>query len=88
MYRIAMIYDSFPAWSDISCGCFYDELAPIPIHLLELFPPALRSLLVGFTYQFGNLASAIIKAVISQRFLRPPPRPRKTAWTWKDTYQL
>jgi SHS family lactate transporter-like MFS transporter len=48
---------------------------PIPIHLLELSPPALRSLLVGFTYQLGNLASAAsatIQAVIGKRFPLPP----------------
>jgi SHS family lactate transporter-like MFS transporter len=48
---------------------------PIPIHLLELSPPALRSLLVGFTYQLGNLASsasATIQAIIAERFPLPP----------------
>ncbi|OJD19648.1 hypothetical protein AJ78_00380 [Emergomyces pasteurianus Ep9510] len=30
---------------------------PIPIYLLELTPQALRSLIVGFTYQMGNMAS-------------------------------
>lgn len=47
---------------------------PIPIHLIELSPPALRSLLVGFTYQLGNLASsasATIQAIIAERFPLP-----------------
>jgi SHS family lactate transporter-like MFS transporter len=42
---------------------------------MELSPPALRSLLVGLTYQLGNLvsaASATIQAVIGQRYPLPP----------------
>lgn len=52
-----------------------NHIGPIPIHLLELSPPALRSLLVGFTYQLGNLASsasATIQAIIAERFPLPP----------------
>lgn len=48
---------------------------PIPVHLLELSPPALRTLIVGLTYQLGNLASsasATIQAVIGERFPLPP----------------
>jgi SHS family lactate transporter-like MFS transporter len=48
---------------------------PIPIHLLELCPNALRSLMVGLTYQLGNLASsasATIQSVIGERFPLPP----------------
>ncbi len=48
---------------------------PIPIHLIELSPPALRTLLVGLTYQLGNLASAAsatIQAVIGERYPLPP----------------
>jgi SHS family lactate transporter-like MFS transporter len=48
---------------------------PIPIHLIELSPPALRSLTVGLTYQLGNLASsasATIESVIGERFPLPP----------------
>jgi MFS transporter, SHS family, lactate transporter len=44
---------------------------PIPIHLSELSPPALRATLVGLTYQLGNLASsasATIQAEIGQRY--------------------
>lgn len=47
---------------------------PIAIHLMELSPPALRSLLVGLTYQLGNLASsasATIQAIIGERFPLP-----------------
>lgn len=48
---------------------------PIPVHLIELSPPALRSLFYGFTYQLGNLASsasATIEATIGERFPLPP----------------
>ncbi|KAI1821063.1 carboxylic acid transporter [Xylaria intraflava] len=48
---------------------------PIPIHLSELSPPALRSTIVGLTYQLGNLgssASATIQATIGERFPLPP----------------
>ncbi|KAI6834678.1 sugar transporter family protein, partial [Hortaea werneckii] len=48
---------------------------PIPVHLIEMSPPALRSLIMGLTYQLGNLASsasATIQAVIGERFPLPP----------------
>ena len=48
---------------------------PIPIHLIELSPPTLRSLLVGLTYQMGNLASsasATIQSTIGERYPLPP----------------
>jgi SHS family lactate transporter-like MFS transporter len=48
---------------------------PMPIHLLELSPIALRSLMVGLTYQLGNLgssASATIQSIIGERFPLPP----------------
>ncbi|KAJ5797627.1 uncharacterized protein N7503_006923 [Penicillium pulvis] len=47
---------------------------PMPIHLLELSPIALRSLMVGLTYQLGNLgssASATIQSIIGERFPLP-----------------
>ncbi|CRG91598.1 Carboxylic acid transporter protein homolog [Talaromyces islandicus] len=46
-------------------------LGPIPIHLLELSPQAIRSLIVGLVYQLGNLAASAtptIQALIGQRF--------------------
>lgn len=49
---------------------------PIPIHLSELSPPALKTTVVGFTYQLGNLASsasATIQGIIGERF---PISPR------------
>ncbi|KAJ5153356.1 uncharacterized protein N7482_009834 [Penicillium canariense] len=48
---------------------------PMPIHLLELSPIALRSLMVGLTYQLGNLgssASATIQSIIGERYPLPP----------------
>ncbi len=50
---------------------------PIPIHLIELSPPALRTLTVGLTYQLGNLASsasATIQAIIGERYPLPPTK--------------
>ncbi|EGC41381.1 sugar transporter [Histoplasma capsulatum var. duboisii H88] len=47
---------------------------PIPIHLSELTPPALRGLMVGFTYQLGNMvssASATIQSVLGEKFPLP-----------------
>ncbi|KAJ4366101.1 hypothetical protein N0V83_007736 [Neocucurbitaria cava] len=48
---------------------------PIPIHLMELSPTALRATTVGLTYQLGNLASsasATIQAIIGERYPLPP----------------
>lgn len=48
---------------------------PIPIHLSELSPEALRVTAVGLTYQLGNLASsaaATIQAIIGERFPLEP----------------
>lgn len=48
---------------------------PIPVHLVELSPPALRTLFYGATYQLGNLASSAsstIEATIGERFPLPP----------------
>lgn len=46
----------------------------IPIHLVELSPPQMRALVVGLTYQLGNLASsasATIQGVIGERYPLP-----------------
>lgn len=54
--------------------CVGGVWGPIPIHLMEINPPTLRTLLVGFTYQLGNLvssASATIQAVIGERYPLP-----------------
>ncbi|KAL2794572.1 major facilitator superfamily domain-containing protein [Aspergillus keveii] len=47
---------------------------PIPIHLMELSPDALRTMVLGLTYQLGNLASsasATIQAIIGERYPLP-----------------
>lgn len=47
---------------------------PIPIHLVELSPPQMRALVVGLTYQLGNLASsasATIQGIIGERYPLP-----------------
>lgn len=54
--------------------CVGGVWGPIPIYLMEVNPPALRTLLVGFTYQLGNLvssASATIQATIGERYPLP-----------------
>jgi len=48
---------------------------PIPIYLIELSPPDLRTLAVGLTYQLGNLASsasATMQGTIGERFPLAP----------------
>lgn len=48
---------------------------PIPIHLSEHSPLALRTTAVGLTYQLGNLessASATIQGIIGEQFPLPP----------------
>ncbi|KFY91403.1 hypothetical protein V498_05487 [Pseudogymnoascus sp. VKM F-4517 (FW-2822)] len=65
----------------LAASAFFEQFfvlgiwGPVAIHLMELSPPALRSLLVGLTYQLGNLvssASATIQAVIGERYPLPP----------------
>ena len=46
----------------------------VPIHLLELSPPGMRTVVVGTSYQLGNLissASSTIEATIGGRFPLP-----------------
>lgn len=54
---------------------------PIPIYLMELSPVALRTTVIGLTYQLGNLASsasATIQAIIGEQFpLSPGPTGEK-----------
>ncbi|EGE06380.1 carboxylic acid transporter [Trichophyton equinum CBS 127.97] len=65
----ALIASSF--WQQWFIGGVW---GPIPIYLSELSPQTLRGLLVGLTYQLGNLASsasATIQAIIGERFPLP-----------------
>jgi len=60
-------------------ACVQGAWGVIPIHLMELSPPAFRSFVVGTTYQLGNLvssASSTIEATTGERF---PLAPLKTA---------
>ncbi|KAK5163579.1 uncharacterized protein LTR77_010528 [Saxophila tyrrhenica] len=70
-----------PRNMDLVATVFFEQLCvggvwgPIPIYLVEVNPPTLRTLLVGFTYQLGNLvssASATIQATIGERYPLPP----------------
>lgn len=48
---------------------------PIPVYLIELAPSHLRSLIVGLTYQLGNLASSAsstIESTIGERYPLAP----------------
>ncbi|CAG8097883.1 unnamed protein product [Penicillium salamii] len=72
-----------PRNMSLAASAFFEQFfvggvwGPMPIHLLELSPNALRSLMVGLTYQLGNLgssASATIQSIIGERFpLVPGP---------------
>ena len=68
---------------NLVASCFFEQVfvggvwGPIPIHLIELAPPGLRTLVVGLTYQLGNLASsasATIESTIGERFPLPPAK--------------
>lgn len=68
---------------NLVAACFFQQFfvggvwGPIPIHLIELAPPGLRTLVVGLTYQLGNLASsasATIQSVIGERYPLPPAK--------------
>lgn len=72
---------TIPHNMSLTASAFFEQFfvggvwGPMPIHLLELCPPALRTFMVGFTYQLGNLgssASATIQAIIGNRFPLPP----------------
>lgn len=52
----------------------------IPIHLMELSPPSMRTFVVGTAYQLGNLASSAsstIEATMGQQFPIGTPEPGK-----------
>ena len=70
----------FPRNYSLIASTFFEQFfvggvwGPIPVHLIELSPPHLRTLFYSFTYQLGNLASAAsstIEAKIGQRFPLP-----------------
>lgn len=66
---------------DLVAAAFFEQFfvggvwGPMPIHLMEVSPPELRTLMVGFTYQLGNLASsasATIQATMGYHYPLPP----------------
>lgn len=72
---------TLPRDMSLIAGAFFEQFfagavwGPIPIHLLELAPFALRTSMMGLTYQLGNLASsacATIQSVIGERYPLPP----------------
>jgi SHS family lactate transporter-like MFS transporter len=72
-----------PRSMSLTASAFFQQffvggvLGPIPIHLLELSPQAIRSLIVGLVYQLGNLAASAtptIQAVIGEKFPLPPAK--------------
>lgn len=74
----AMIYPwAYSRSSAINAGAFFLQAGVqgawgvVPIYLSELSPPAYRSLVVGLSYQLGNLASSAsstIESTIGERF--------------------
>ena len=69
-----------PRDMSLTAGAFFEQFfagavwGPIPIHLLELAPLALRTSMMGLTYQLGNLAAsacATIQSVIGERYPLP-----------------
>ena len=70
----------FPRDLKLIASTFFEQFfvggvwGPIPVHLIELSPPHVRTLFYSFTYQLGNLASAAsatIEATIGERFPLP-----------------
>lgn len=78
----ALIYPySYTSSSAVIAAAFFEQFCVqgawgvIPIHLMELSPPAFRTFVVGTSYQLGNLASSAsstIEATIGARFPLPP----------------
>lgn len=55
--------------------CVQGAWGVVPIHLMELSPGSFRTMVVGTSYQLGNLASSAsstIEATIGERFPLPP----------------
>lgn len=70
----------FPRDNTLIASTFFEQVfvggvwGPIPVHLIELSPPHVRTLFYSLTYQLGNLASsasATIEATIGERFPLP-----------------
>lgn len=72
-----------PRSEKLIASAFFQQFAigwvfgPVPVHLTEMAPPALRSTVMGLTYQLGNLASSAsvtIQTTIGERFPLPPDK--------------
>ncbi|OJJ48572.1 hypothetical protein ASPZODRAFT_130643 [Penicilliopsis zonata CBS 506.65] len=70
----------YPRNLSLIASCFWEQFCvggvwgPIPIHLMELSPKPIRSLLLGLGYQLGNLASSAsvtIETTIGDRYPLP-----------------
>jgi MFS transporter, SHS family, lactate transporter len=78
----ALIYPySFTSSNAVIAAAFFEQICVqgawgvIPIHLMELSPGSFRTIIVGTSYQLGNLvssASSTIEATASQHFPLPP----------------
>lgn len=83
----AMIYPwAFLRSSAINAGVFFMQFGVqgawgvVPAYLSELSPPAYRALVVGLSYQLGNLASSAsstIESTIGERFPIVAPNGKK-----------
>ncbi|KAI1492863.1 sugar transporter family protein [Biscogniauxia mediterranea] len=69
-----------PRSLNLNAGVFFLQFflgstwGPIPIYLSELSPPAIRTTVIGLTYQLGNLsasAASTIQAVLAERYPLP-----------------
>ncbi|KAF8245437.1 MFS general substrate transporter [Wilcoxina mikolae CBS 423.85] len=69
--------------NNIMAAAFFEQFmvqgawGVIPIHLMELSPPSMRTFVVGTSYQLGNLvssASSTIEATIGQQYPLPPAK--------------
>lgn len=65
--------------------CVGGVWGPIPVHLVELSPQALRATFYGLSYQLGNLASSAsstIEATIGERFPLAPTASGKKRYDY------
>jgi len=77
----ALVYPyTYVRSNNIMAAAFFEQFmvqgawGVIPIHLMELSPPGMRTFVVGTSYQLGNLvssASSTIEATIGERFPLP-----------------
>lgn len=93
----AMIYPwAYVKTAAINAGAFFLQCGVqgawgvVPIHLSELSPPAYRALVVGLSYQLGNLASSAsstIESRIGERFPVKAP-DGKTVYDYRKVMSI